>query len=95
MICRRTLGVLALKADKQTEAELHRTYDNLTAAYSTEVRHQDQASVQVLLSLRTKGLGSRSNEIPYPFSFLDLLTIFFNFGNFNFRAIISIKKKFP
>ena len=31
---------MALKAGggKQTEAELHRTYDNLTAAYSTEVR---------------------------------------------------------
>ena len=30
---------MALKAGggKQTEAELHRTYDNLTAAYSTEV----------------------------------------------------------
>ena len=27
----------ALKAGKQTESELHRTYDNLTAAYSTEV----------------------------------------------------------
>ena len=31
--------MLALKAGggNQTEAELHRTYDNLTAAYSTEV----------------------------------------------------------
>ena len=38
-ISRRTLGVMALKAGggKPAEAELHRTYDNLTAAYSTEV----------------------------------------------------------
>ena len=37
LCCRRTLGVAAMKAGKQTESELHRTYDNLTAAYSTEV----------------------------------------------------------
>ena len=36
-VYRRTLGVAALKAGKQAESELHRTYDNLTAAYSTEV----------------------------------------------------------
>ena len=40
MIFRRTLGAAAVRSGKgkPNNSELHRTYDNLTVAYSTEVR---------------------------------------------------------
>ena len=40
IIFRRTLGAAAVRSGKgkPNNSELHRTYDNLTVAYSTEVR---------------------------------------------------------